>query len=206
MCAIVTASVEGLAMVMVLQICAELQIIVHRLHMVSQLQKKNKYESIIFHCESRLVKDCVDNHIDTYILGEKLNESFGPIIFVQFFASILGLCTVIYELSKLSMHNPSSLRLIVVLITALVQIFVYCFYGEKLMEQSISIAEEVYQMDWVETTMKTKKNLTSIMIRAGKPIKLTGLSIIIMTIDTFVKIVKTAYSAYNLLTSTRGIP
>ncbi|XP_033220121.1 odorant receptor 46a-like [Belonocnema kinseyi] len=201
MAAFITASVEGLASVIMLQICAQLEIIVHRLHLLSQLQRKYYSKFIDYQDESKLMKDCVDHHIYTYMLGEKLNELFGLVIFVQFFASMIGLCAVIYPLSKLSINNPSSWRLIFILLTALVQIFLYCFYGEKLMKKSMDISKEVYQIDWIETTIRTKKDLTLLMIRAGKPINLTGLSLITMKIDTFVKILKSAYSAYNLLKS-----
>ncbi|XP_033220927.1 putative odorant receptor 92a [Belonocnema kinseyi] len=204
MAACVTASVESLATVIMLHICAQLEIIVHRLKSLPLLQEKNDSESIKYERESELIKDCVNHHIHTYMLGEKLNESFGPIIFVQSISSMIALGAVIYPMSKLStsVYDLSTWRLILTFLSALGQIFLYCFYGDKITEKSMAIAGEVYQIDWIETTLKTKKNLTSIMVRAGKPIKLTGLSIIIMTIGTFFKIIKTAYSAYNVLKRT----
>ncbi|XP_033218622.1 odorant receptor 4-like [Belonocnema kinseyi] len=80
--------------------------------------------------------------------------------------------------------------------------FIYCFYGEKIMRKSMAIADEIYQIDWVHLTIKTQKSLYQIIIRARRPIKLTGLSLFTMKIETFGKIVKSAYSAYNLLKST----
>ncbi|XP_033220402.1 odorant receptor 9a-like [Belonocnema kinseyi] len=204
MAACITASVESLAMVIMLHICAQLEIIVHRLKSLPRLQEKSNSQSIIYELESKLIKDCVNHHIHTYTLGENLNETFGPVIFVQFFVSVIALGAVIYPMSKLStsLYDLNTWRLIFTFASTISQIFLYCFYGDKMMEKSMAIAEEVYQIDWIETTIKTKKNLTSIMMRAEKPIKLTGLSIIIMTIETFFKIIKSAYSAYNVLKKT----
>ncbi|XP_033220930.1 odorant receptor 45a-like [Belonocnema kinseyi] len=190
--AIITASVESLASVIVLQICAQLEIIAHRLHLLPLLQKKNYCESIIYKCESSIVKNCVNRHIDTYMLGEKLNESFGPVVFIQSLTTVLSLCVAIYPLSHLdtSIFNLRTWSLIVPLSSVLSQMFLYCFYGEKLIEESMAIKEEVYHIDWIETTIKTNKKLALIMVRAGKPMKFTAFSLIIMTIDTFVKVLR----------------
>ncbi|XP_033220928.1 uncharacterized protein LOC117175328 [Belonocnema kinseyi] len=63
--AFISASVESLAMVIMLQIYAQLEIIVHRLHLLPRLRKKDDSEYMIYQHESRLMKDCVNHHTHT---------------------------------------------------------------------------------------------------------------------------------------------
>lgn len=57
-----------------------------------------------------------------------------------------------------------------------------------LKNQSTDVADAVYLINWIGLTNRTKKDLVLMMIRATKPIQLTGTSAIIMSIKTFVKV------------------
>ncbi|XP_051167812.1 odorant receptor 46a-like, partial [Leptopilina boulardi] len=205
MAANTSASVEGLTLTFMLQICAQLEIIINRLHLLSNLPKLNNIieaEWIISKRESRLISKCVKHHIHMYSLGQKLNEIFGLVIFVQFFTSMISLCATIYQLSRLNSQNPTYWIMVTSVSSVIMQIFLYCFYGQRISEKSTAVADAVYLTNWIALTNRTKKDLILMMIRATKPIQLSGSSAIVMSIKTFVKIIKSAYSAYNLLAST----
>lgn len=54
--------------------------------------------------------------------------------------------------------------------------------------QSLSIADVAYEMDWTNLTNSSKKYLILIILRSAKPIELRGLSLITMSLQTFLKV------------------
>ncbi|XP_033220932.1 odorant receptor 46a-like [Belonocnema kinseyi] len=191
--------IESLALMMMLQICAQTEIIAYRLQSLPKLWKENCSKSVMYQYELRLIKDCVIHHLNTYSLQNNFNKLFGVVIFTQFFSSMMNMCIILYQLSRFSIFSEFSLEMIPVLFTVIVQIFIYCYYGEKVTNKSLTIVEAIYQMNWTSVSNEAKKDLLLIMMRASKPMYLSGMSIIIMSLETFVKIMKSAYSAYNLL-------
>ncbi|XP_043480575.1 uncharacterized protein LOC122510181 [Leptopilina heterotoma] len=139
MTAMSTASIECFVMLIIVQIGGQLDIIIHRLSLLSTGFKKNSSQFIIRRYESRIVKDCVTH------------------------------------------HN-----------------YIYDFHGQKLIEGSLAISHKIWHIDWVNLSNKTKKDLTIIMIRGGKPIKMSGSIVSEMSLATFVKVLKSSYSVYNL--------
>jgi len=59
-----------------------------------------------------------------------INEVFSQVIFVQFFASILVLCTSLYHLSS-HVTIIDIITLIIYVLCMFVQIFVYCWAGNE---------------------------------------------------------------------------
>lgn len=55
--------------------------------------------------------------------------------------------------------------------------------------QSLTIVDEIYQMDWNFLNLKTKQKLIIMMIRASRPIQLTGASLVDLSIETFLKVI-----------------
>ncbi|XP_051153419.1 odorant receptor 22b-like [Leptopilina boulardi] len=82
------------------------------------------------------------------------------------------------------------------------QIFTHCYFGEEMTRKSLSIADEIYQMDWNTLSIQTKQKLIIIMMRTSRPIQLTGSSVVVLSIETFFKVLKASYSSYNLLRNT----
>ena len=64
--ACVSGSFEGLMLVMILRICAQIDIIVNRLNTFPKLHQNNNSEYIPFEEECKLIRDCVRHHIHLY--------------------------------------------------------------------------------------------------------------------------------------------
>ncbi|XP_043465774.1 odorant receptor 82a-like [Leptopilina heterotoma] len=202
MTACTSASVEGLVLTFVLQTCAQLELLFHRLELIPYLLKDYKMHSEFWIDESNLITDCIKNHMHIYMIGDRLNNVFGLVIFTQFFSSMISLCAVVYELSCLSLSNSTFWLMLSCMSSVIMQTFLYCFYGEKIIQKSTEVSYAIQQMDWTVLTNRGRKNLLIMMIRASQPIELRGSSMVVMSFKTFVEITKSAYSAYNLLSAT----
>ncbi|KAL0119576.1 hypothetical protein PUN28_007789 [Cardiocondyla obscurior] len=81
----------------------------------------------------------------------------------------------------------------------LMQIFLYCWYGNEVTLKSTEIGSAIYEMDWSVLPADLMKTLLMIITRSKKPIKITSGNIITLSNESFMKIIKISYSAYNVL-------
>ncbi|XP_051153464.1 putative odorant receptor 92a [Leptopilina boulardi] len=132
-------------------------------------------------------------------MEKKLNDIFGFLIFLQFFVSVINLCTSGFYLTKVNASGAYFWFSVMILGCFIFQIFTHCYFGEEMTRKSLSIADEIYQMDWNTLSIQTKQKLIIIMMRTSRPIQLTGSSVVVLSIETFFKVLKASYSSYNLL-------
>lgn len=62
----VTCSVESLALVIILQICAQYDIFMYRLNFLPEQSKKRGHEFFTYKAECQIVKDCVKHHMQIF--------------------------------------------------------------------------------------------------------------------------------------------
>ncbi|XP_043480767.1 odorant receptor 33a-like isoform X2 [Leptopilina heterotoma] len=102
-------------------------------------------------------------------------------------------------LSNMNLNSHHSWLMIFCANSYTIQIFIYCYFGQQITEKSTEIGTAAYFLNWNSLTIRTKKSLIILMMRTVQPIKLSAASIIVMSLETFMKILKASYSTYNLL-------
>ncbi|XP_071631645.1 uncharacterized protein [Temnothorax longispinosus] len=133
----------------------------------------------------------------TYAL--KLNSKFKMTIAMQFVVSTLVVCSNLYQMTKSTALNASYLPLLLYMSCMLTQIFIYCWYGNEVKLKSSQLLNNIFAIDWVTMDRNLKKGLLFIMTRATVPIEFTSAYVLSMNLDSFVGLLKTSYSAYNIL-------
>ncbi|XP_018052205.1 PREDICTED: putative odorant receptor 85d [Atta colombica] len=142
--------------------------------------------------------DCVRQHHHIIEFAYTTNEKFTRIIAFQFVASTFVVCSNLYQLTRAKLI-VDLIILFAYTICVLVQIFIYCWFGNKLKLMSLQLIDSIFEIEWIALDHKTKKSLLIIMIRAMKPIEFHSAYIFNMNLNSFVALLKTSYSVYNLL-------
>ncbi|XP_014487704.1 PREDICTED: odorant receptor Or2-like [Dinoponera quadriceps] len=87
---------------------------------------------------------------------------------------------------------------------ALMPTFSYCWFGNEVKLKSMELSESIYKMEWPDYSNNVKKGFLIIMNRATLiPIKFTSAYIIPLNLETFVTVIKTSYSIFNLMRQTQ---
>ncbi|XP_051174497.1 odorant receptor Or1-like [Leptopilina boulardi] len=188
LCGTISVASETFVMTMLIQICSQLDIIYYRLQNLPHLYSNN-IRSIIFNEteEEKIFKNCIVHHNCVNTFSRKLNNIFSIVFGIQFFASIVNICTFVFNLSNKNEINNRVLVQSMTLISFLFQIFLYCHFGNEVMLKSLKLANVINMMDWTVLTKNTKQGILLICLRANHPITITSGSVIPMTYDTFVK-------------------
>lgn len=82
-------------------------------------------------------------------------------------------------------------------------IFVFCFFGDRLTNEGLSLYNEIYFTNWYEWNQDTKMLLKFMLQQAQQPIYMKIGKIAPMTLETFKKIGNASYSYYTLFQKMR---
>ncbi|XP_045767770.1 odorant receptor 94a-like [Maniola jurtina] len=147
-------------------------------------------------------KNIVKHHVQILYFARRVQDIFGGAVAYQMIVSGWIICTSVYRMVDV---NPASLQfwsMVLYICCILLQVSMYCYYGNEVTHESQKLKESAYFMNWLDSPLKHRYHLIFFMERAKKPIlPLAGL-IIPLSNNTFVSIVKSSYSFYALLRST----
>ncbi|XP_046737851.1 uncharacterized protein LOC124406469 [Diprion similis] len=134
------------------------------------------------------IKKCVQKHVRLIRVAKNLEESYNVILLIQLSGGTILICILTYNVlantgagQKAHFLNSS---LYVLTISFL--IYVYCFMGECLIQESTRVHHALTQRDWSEMPLKYNKMLIICMGRAQKPLTLTAGKFYIFSMRSFV--------------------
>ncbi|KYN07120.1 Odorant receptor 46a, isoform A [Cyphomyrmex costatus] len=184
---LINVGTETLVFGLILQTCAQFEIFENRLHKLI-INKTVKYlgrASSLLNEDKTELSECIRHHLSIYKYAKAVNVTFNHVLFVQFFSSILVLCTSVYYLSMHIKELSAAAPLLVYTICMFVQIFVYCWSGNEVMLKSMNIADAIYRMNWPLLSTNEKKGLLMIMIRSTVPVKFTSSFLITLSLQSY---------------------
>ncbi|CAL1680527.1 unnamed protein product [Lasius platythorax] len=203
-CANSSVAHETLISGMIIQTCAQFEILCHRAHIIPALlmeaEKNSESDEDLVAREKTIIRDLIYHHLYIYKFAHTVNEAFTVMMFIQFSLISLVLCMSVYKLSTLtSLFTLDFAYIFSYLCSMLTQIFLYCWYGNEMTLKSIDVGTAVYEMDWTTLRVRVMKDLMIIMMRAGKPVKMSSGYIVTLSTESFMSILKISYSTYNFL-------
>ncbi|KAF3054595.1 Odorant receptor 007 [Nylanderia fulva] len=195
---IMNVATETLILGFCLQICSQLEILKHRFRIAIKSDEEEESPSKnVLYKKSRF-SEHIRYHLCIIRFAETFNEIFNQVLFMQFSASILVLCTSLYYLSS-HITFEDFVKLAVYTLCMFVQIFVYCWAGNEVILKSTGLSEAMYEINWTSVTVSEQKDLLIIMKRCTKPIKFTSTFLVTLSLESYTNILRTSYSAFNVL-------
>ncbi|XP_011146336.2 odorant receptor Or2 [Harpegnathos saltator] len=199
---IINVGTETLIFGLFLQTCVQLEIFEYRMHKLLMSRTSRSCRGFIPRGVSdqvgTILSGHIRHHLNIYKYAKTLNSIFNQVLFFQFFGSILVLCTSVYYMST-HITGSEAATLPAYTVCMFVQIFVYCWSGNEVILKSANIGSAIYHMDWPSLSIGEKKDLLMIMKRSTIPIKFTSSFLITFSLDSYSNILKTSYSAFNVL-------
>ncbi|XP_018374275.1 PREDICTED: odorant receptor Or1-like [Trachymyrmex cornetzi] len=170
-------------------ICCQIEILEHRLRKSAR--------------DPNILRECILQHNNIFKFARIVNEKFRITIFIQFVVSTLVMCFNLYQFTKSTALRTKYMQLIMYTCSMLSQIFFYCWYGNEVKLKSRQLINNIFEMEWFKFNVSAQKTLLMVMRRAVVPIEFTSACVISMNLDSFVGLLKTSYSAYNILKQTQ---
>ncbi|XP_076223627.1 odorant receptor 10-like isoform X2 [Nomia melanderi] len=148
--------------------------------------------------KNQSAKECVCHHDCIYRFARNVNKIFQGIVSVQFLSSVGMMCFTLYRMTQVGLGSKA-VEMFMYALCMLTQIFYYCYHGDQVKQKSLGIPDLIITTKWTTLDDDTKKILLMIMRRATFSIQFTGTSVVSVNLESFMTVMKTAYSAFNLL-------
>ncbi|XP_029669126.1 odorant receptor 67a-like isoform X2 [Formica exsecta] len=193
LCVNTSVAHETLISGMMIQACAQFEILCHRAHILPALmieaEKNSESDEDLIAREKAIIRDLIYHHLYIYKFAHTINAVFTVMMFIQFSIISLVLCMSVYRLSTMtSLFTLEFAHIFSYLCSMLMQIFLYCWYGNEVTLKSIDVGTAIYEMDWTTLRVRVMKDLMIIMIRAGKPVKMSSGYLVTLSTESFMNL------------------
>nr|AKO89997.1 odorant receptor 33 [Microplitis mediator] len=183
--------------------CGHIHILRYRFQVMAEklriMSKNNEPKDKIISTERKLMGDWVKYHIDILNLVKFTNEIFSSVIFIQYTVSSLLLCTIAYLLSHM---EPTTMRFAgnsAFLTAMFFEILLPCYCADKLTFEFLDISTGIYDTNWYHLSNNIRKSIVIILRKSYRPVTMTSGFFIVLSLESFTKVIKLAYTIYNVL-------
>ncbi|XP_076282529.1 odorant receptor coreceptor-like isoform X4 [Lasioglossum baleicum] len=148
----------------------------------------------------QVLRRCIDRHVTLIKCRDTIQEIYGPIIFTIMMTNCLGMCALIFDVSKASaaIAVEKAVAITLYLTGKVLQTFTYTWPGDVVTNECDIFRQEVYCNNWYED-LNTKTGKLTLTILMQKPVILRACKLMTVTVDLFAKIMNRTISYYFLL-------
>ncbi|XP_045772787.1 odorant receptor 22b-like [Maniola jurtina] len=190
---IIDALIAGLLYMAIIQV----KVVKHDLKNLRIIKKKNSFSE-----EDELQFTLLNKYLKHYeiILNycNLVQDILGMAMFVQFSFTSVMICIILCRL-LLPWTIDFGLFIITYLCLINSEIFLPSWLGTELNYESADLVSAAYNSEWIPRSERYKRSLKLFMTRATTSITITGSRIFPLTLDTYISIVKLAYSFFTLV-------
>ncbi|XP_047370270.1 odorant receptor 13a-like [Vespa velutina] len=149
----------------------------------------------------RVIQKIILRHYHLIRLADILEDSFNMVMFLHLLGSTILICTSSYQMlvSLAVLEKVYIFTFVVYVFHLSITVFVYCYMGECLIEESTTLCEEFYHCDWYELSTNDLKSICLCMIRARKPLQLTCGKFCAVSLCTFTDILKSSMAYLSVV-------
>ncbi|KAL4718094.1 hypothetical protein ACJJTC_015312, partial [Scirpophaga incertulas] len=123
--------------------------------------------------KSRL-RSCVEHHLRALEAAQQLQYCFSEHIFVQFMVSLIIICVSAFQLVSVTDNPVRLIAMATYILNMMFQVFIYCYQGNQLTQESSEIAGAVYQCPWYKMSKPLQRSLLIVMTRSQRLAKITA--------------------------------
>ncbi|NP_001177611.1 odorant receptor 272 isoform X1 [Nasonia vitripennis] len=146
----------------------------------------------------------VHRHRELLRICMLLEDVFSPIIFFTVFLSSVNMCVnVIGTRETISNQTYFNTGIYATILTMTIfQIFFFCIFAEKISEETTSLADMVYNLNWTAKDNQLGFYIYFIIVRAQRPFYCTAYGFFPIGHQRLTSIIRASFSYYMMLQTT----
>ncbi|XP_047020815.1 odorant receptor 4-like [Helicoverpa zea] len=163
------------------------------------VESGENYDTIL----DKLFVDCLVHYNKITEMCTELHDVFAVPLLVQFGVGGWILCMAAYKIVSLDVLSIEFASITLFITCILIELFIFCYYGNEVTVESERVSQSLYSMEWRRARLTFRRSLVLVMERAKRPLRPAAGRVIPLSLDTFVKILKSSYSFYAVLRQTK---
>ncbi|XP_068912411.1 odorant receptor 10-like [Tenebrio molitor] len=154
-----------------------------------------KHESFCF----KKLKQCSAYHCLLLEEHKKMKRVFSEFFLLQYLLSIEGLCIELFVINESQSWDKFTLAAIYIVGIIMQSSFTF-LSASNLEIAAESLPDDIYQIDWYNSSNnKIPKHVLFMLMRAQKPLRLTGAGLFDVNRNMFLQIMRTGFSISALI-------
>ncbi|RZC39078.1 7tm 6 domain containing protein [Asbolus verrucosus] len=145
------------------------------------------------------LKNCINHHREILKFASYANKFYNWLIFEEFFVGGISIGLSMFQLTVVVPFSSEFHSFISYSTAISVQVFMYCWFGNEIEVKSSKLPYAIFESDWTSLPPKIKKELLIFLIRVQQPLKMSAFGLFYLSLETFVKILRTSWSYFALL-------
>ncbi|KAI5639129.1 7tm odorant receptor domain-containing protein [Phthorimaea operculella] len=145
------------------------------------------------------LRNCVKQHQAALEAAKEIQSCFSAPTFFQFFVSLVIICVTAFQLISQTGNLVRLFSMGTYLLNMMFQVFIYCYQGHHLSEESADVAGYAYKCPWYACSVRLRKMILVIMTRTRRVTKITAGGFTTLSLGSFMAIIKASYSLFTLL-------
>ncbi|XP_015183132.1 PREDICTED: odorant receptor 13a-like isoform X1 [Polistes dominula] len=139
---------------------------------------------------------------------ETIEDQFNIMLLFQILSCILQLCLECFQELTLMVKEGEKMPLIeifffgVYILFVLLQLYLYCYVGEKLWTESTEVARAAYECNWYNLLPHEARSLILIIRRSRSPLRLTAGKFCTLNHELYSSVLKTSMGYLSVLRAT----
>ncbi|RZB39074.1 7tm 6 domain containing protein [Asbolus verrucosus] len=145
------------------------------------------------------LKKCIQHHREILQFAQYTNDFYNWLIFVEFFVGGISIGLAMFQLTLVVPFSSEFHSFITYVYAISVQTFMYCWFGNEIELKSTKLPYAVFESDWIGLPSDIRKKMIIFLLRTHKPLKMSAFGLFYLSLETFVRILRTAWSYFALL-------
>nr|AXX83036.1 odorant receptor [Yemma signatus] len=151
--------------------------------------------------DMKALKEAINLHVRVKNAADEMNNSYSLLFAVQPIYTTLHACVIIFTFVEAEDKVASLLSTSPMLMASYVQLFLYCFFSQKLTSKCEELTFASYNNNWYCSSMEVKKGLLLFSVATQRTVALRGLGQRIASFECLQNTIQESYSAYIILNS-----
>ncbi|NP_001164399.1 odorant receptor 92 [Nasonia vitripennis] len=201
---LISVSSNTLIFGFLIEACGQFELLNHRfMTMPLYIEDFAKGEKIttyeVCKLEKQLLSRNIRHHTFIFEFVDIFKKTFSSAIIGQYIVSSLVISTSVYQLSTNTTMDVVFFTNLLYLMCMLLEFFLYCWFGNELTVKSEDFGRKVFRTNWLALSTKSNKDIFVAMLRSSKPIIVSTGFFAVLSLESFMKIIKLSFSAFNVL-------
>nr|QBB72969.1 odorant receptor [Protaetia brevitarsis] len=171
-----------------------------------KISAKLNVEEIMNKVSLKSLRECIKLHISILRYINDIEAVFSFSVIVHYMTATLLLCSSLLQITTMvDIHSTQFIRCSWLAVNALLQSFLYHWFGNEIIVRTDKISEACYSSSWYKCNVELRKMLLIVMTASRKPVGVTIYKFTELSLVSFVTMLRWAYS-FTALVRARYVP
>ena len=127
-------------------------------------------------------------HTFPFRLVTAIGDAYGVALLLHMLTSTIMLTLLAYQATKITGVDKYAATVIGYLLFALAQVFHFCIFGNRLIEESSSVMEAAYSCHWYDGSEEAKTFVQIVCQQCQKAMSISGAKFFTISLDLFASV------------------